>query len=164
MLHVMDVLKQHNNTVFEFEGYCRHEVRGRLCLEGWQWQVADDFAAAVLDTALRRLGAQRPSWREGQPQWTQEGYIFVERTRCVNCGGKIPEGNKLYCGSNCNAAAKEREYRLMASAGDLAWRLERRRVVECRNCGRPFAQYAERGPGRSFCSPSCSGKYRRSFR
>src|SRR5690625_2420947 len=164
VVRVMKVLDQHNNTVFEFEGACRHRVRAQLCLEGWEWQTADQFATEVVAAALNRLGAKRPTWAQGQPRWTEEGYVFIKRTRCINCARKLPEGHRLYCNRVCGQSHLEREYRRQLKAGELAWALERREVLGCLNCGRPFPHYAERGRKSSFCSVACHVRYKRTYR
>src|SRR5690606_38335342 len=156
VVRVMRVLDQHNFTIFEFEGFCRHQLRSKFCLEGMSWEKADHNAAEIVGAALRRLGAKRPSWEEGQPRWTERGYIFVERTRCVQCGWKLPEGNKLYCSSRCFEAKRMERHREQRNAQRLAWRLKRRTTHTCEQCGRDFDRYVERSRGTPrFCSRAC---------
>src|SRR5690606_914919 len=85
-------------TLLNFEGPCRHGLRSRLCLEGWPWQDADAMAADIVATAMRQIGAQRPTWAEGQPEWSQQGAgALIERTRCAHCGSPLPDENRKYC-------------------------------------------------------------------
>lgn len=63
---VMTVLKTGEPTHFAFEASCRHGLRGSLCLQGWNWHDADTVAAEIVETALRQIGAQRPTWQQGQ--------------------------------------------------------------------------------------------------
>lgn len=162
VVRVMKVLDQHNFTPFEFEGFCRHQLRSRFCLEGMSWAKADYNAADIVGAALRRLGAKRPSWEEGQPRWTERGYIFVERTRCVQCGWKLPENHKLFCSGRCASAAYRERHGEHVTAMALAWRLQRRTTHTCEHCERPFERYQERhkGPAR-YCSRACYHRARR---
>lgn len=108
---ISSILASAEPTRFAFEATCRHAVRSRLCLNGWSWAAADDLAADVVKDALRRLGAKRPTWKEGQEEWTQDGYAPIERTRCLRCHGQLDEGQLKYCGRLCAVAylqAKER--------------------------------------------------------
>lgn len=98
---VAEILKQGEPTKFAFEAFCRHDLRSGLCLAGWPWADADTAAADVVQAALRLIGAYRPSWQQGQPEYVQFGVSFIERTRCVTCHGKLPEGHRLYCSSTC---------------------------------------------------------------
>ena len=86
---------------FWCEGFARHDLRAVLCLEGWGWSDADAAAADVVTAALNQAGARRPSWKEGQPEHTQEGFSPIERTRCATCIGKLPEGHRLFCSPTC---------------------------------------------------------------
>jgi hypothetical protein len=92
-------------TLLNFEGPCRHGLRSRLTLEGWGWQDADDMAADIVATALRQIGAQRPTWAEGQPEWAQQGAgALIERTRCIRCHSPLPEGHFKFCCELCASA------------------------------------------------------------
>src|SRR3546814_953966 len=72
-------------TAFSLEGELRHRLRSSLCRQGADWILADLLAAAIVEDALRKVGAQRPTWQQGQPEWTQEGVIYIQRTRCIRC-------------------------------------------------------------------------------
>src|SRR5690606_7695490 len=89
---VVTILKSADPTPFAFEASCRHGLRSRLTLEGWNWKDADDTAADIVATALRQIGAKRPTWAEGQPDWAQNGSgTMIERTRCIRCRGPLPD-------------------------------------------------------------------------
>lgn len=108
------VLRKGDPTPFAFEAFLRHGIRAGLCLRGWRWHEADEAAADVVVAALRQIGAQRPTWKQGQPEWTQEGVALVERTRCIRCGWKLPPENRKFCGPVCFSAhhnALARRYR-----------------------------------------------------
>lgn len=89
-------------TLLNFEAPCRHGIRCRLTLQGWRWQDADTAAADVVSAALRQIGAKRPTWAEGQPEWSQNGAgAMIERTRCIRCHGRLPEMHRKFCGELC---------------------------------------------------------------
>lgn len=116
-------------TKFTYEATCRHGIRSKLCLQGWGWHEADAVALDIVGAALRQLGAVRPPWAEGQPEWAQNGSgALIERTRCVRCHTPLPEGHTKFCGQTCNAtwhmaldrvkeAREDRVYDLIVSPG-----------------------------------------------
>src|SRR3546814_7130493 len=81
-------------TAVSLEGELRHRLRSSLCRQGADWILADLLAAAIVEDALRKVGAQRPTWQQGQPEWTQEGVIYIQRTRCIRCRWKLPPGHR----------------------------------------------------------------------
>jgi hypothetical protein len=85
---------------FAYEGPFRHVMRRALVMRGWRWQPADEAAQLVLAVSFQLLRAERPSWEEGQPDWTRTG-PFIQRTRCVNCRRKLPEGHWKFCSELC---------------------------------------------------------------
>lgn len=116
-------LEKGEASKFWFEAKARHGIRARLCLQGWPWGEADEAAEDVVDLALRLVGAKRPSWQEGQPEYTQYGVSFIERTRCVRCGGKLPQGHRKFCSQRCftahhNHLARRRAEELIAILGE----------------------------------------------
>lgn len=98
------IMRRGEPSVFAFEGFMRHGLRSGLCLRGWSWSDADDMAADVVRAALNQIGARRPTYQQGQPEWVQDGVILVERERCVRCGWQLPEGNWKYCSERCSSA------------------------------------------------------------
>lgn len=109
-----DILRRGDPTAFAFEAFCRHGIRSGLCLKGWNWTDADAAATDIVSAALRQIGARRPTWQQGQPEYTQDGVIVNERTRCIRCGWRLPEGHRKFCGPVCFTAhhnALARRYR-----------------------------------------------------
>ena len=168
---VATILKTGQPSIFAHEGACRHGVRARLCLQGWQWADADFASSEVVRLALYQVGAERPTWRESQPEWTQDGYAPVERTRCINCGGKIPPAtngaDRKYCSRTCgtvhlNRIAKisgdrvDRAEYLASKASDRENRSKQRdRERDCEHCGKPFMARFGIAEMHRFCSPAC---------
>lgn len=100
------ILRAGEPTCFAFEANCRHSLRAGLCLNGWSWARADTEAAEIVAEALRRIGARRPTWREGQPRYTQEGFSPIERSRCIWCARGLPDDRWLYCCTTCSQRAR----------------------------------------------------------
>ena len=106
---VAGILANGEPTKFAREAACRHALRSAFVLAGWQWSQADDVAAEIVAAAFRQLGVQRPTWKEGQPEFTQDGFAPILRTRCVHCGGRLPEEDRKFCSEICS---KVHHYRL----------------------------------------------------
>lgn len=88
-------------SLFGLEGPMRHAIRSDLCLQGWRWKDADAMAREMMDEAFRAVRATRPTWNEGQPEWTIPANTLIERTRCVRCGKPLPEGHYKFCSHLC---------------------------------------------------------------
>jgi hypothetical protein len=165
---VATILKTGEPTVFEHEGSCRHGLRSALCLDGWSWEDADAAARGVVSKAYVVIGATRPTWQQGQPEWTQDGFSPVERTYCAHCRKHLPESeggqNRIYCSRNCLRNAYVKRRRLMeVTRTRVEWLAEiaaetaknlKQRERDCDHCGEPFIpdlNYKRR----RFCSPEC---------
>ena len=66
------ILGRWRSSAFEFEASCRHGLRSGFCLAGESWARADVMAAEIVRESLHRIGARRPTWEEGQPEYTQQ--------------------------------------------------------------------------------------------
>lgn len=166
--NVVIILKTGEPTRFALEGSCRHGLRAGLCLDGWKWQEADEAAAEIVTTALKQIGAQRPTWAEGQPEWQEP---LTERLYCARCKKRLPPPSedhnngipRKYCSRLCLTAASHHRARLsgerMSRAERIAqWTAEtakrrKERVRPCERCGEPFlpTQNSVR-----FCSVQCA--------
>jgi hypothetical protein len=113
---IVVILAAGDPTPFAFEAACRHGLRAALCLAGWTWAKADREAADIVALALRDLGAQRPTWQQGQPDYAQTGTIIL-RERCLSCGASLlNELNTTYCSWLC----RNRWHATMAAT----WRMQ----------------------------------------
>lgn len=99
-------------SLFGLEGALRHAIRSELCLYGWRWHDADAMARDLMDGAFWAVRARRPTWNEGQPEWTVEAGTLIERTRCARCGAPLPEGHHKFCSSLCARAHQNYRYRI----------------------------------------------------
>lgn len=159
---VMDMLADWRLSPFEHEGSSRAGIRSALCLEGHGWDRADVTAADVVAEALRRMGARRPSWDQGQPEYT------IGRDACIRCRGPIPpelsvgERSRGFCSAECaRATMGQRRLRVMREATaayqdamDTIRRAEHD-PVECASCGKTFRPLV---PDGKFCSRACSAE------
>jgi hypothetical protein len=159
---VAAILKRAEPTPFALEAGCRHAIRSGLCLCGTSWAAADQIAADIVRTALDRIGARRPTWAMGQPEFLQFGVILTARTRCRHCGNRLPEENFAYCADRCRKAHARELYdddrrHELAEAERLrvaVWRAaqpERR----CAECSLPFQPNT---PSQMFCGSTCASR------
>lgn len=118
---ITGILAQAEPTPFALEATCRHAIRSRLCLRGWTWAKSDEMAAGIIRDALKRIGAQRPTWKQGQPEWTTEGFAPIQRTRCVRCRTPLPEGHTKFCSQLCGQAHFDNQSRILAAAEGEAY-------------------------------------------
>ena len=99
------ILKAGDPTPFAFEATCRNGLRTRFCLAGWDWAKADSVATDIVLRALMQIGAQRPTWDEGQPEYSQQGAgALIERTRCIRCHSRLEGIQRKFCSDLCGAA------------------------------------------------------------
>lgn len=160
---IVAIMRLVEPTPFAAEGPCRAGIRSSLCLQGWSWQAADDVAAEIVAAALNVVGAKRPTWYQGQPEWTQPGALPIERQRCIRCGKRLPEGHYKFCSKDCSnalheerRASRSREERALAAhAYRAAWRA-RQPEQPCEGCG---AMFQPGKKGQRYCRPACVSKY-----
>jgi predicted nucleic acid-binding Zn ribbon protein len=175
---IVPTLRNGEPTIFALEGALRHGLRSGLCLRGWSWAQADADAATIVSRALNRIGAKRPSWMQGQPDWadtapsTRTSWSF---THCARCKAPLPEhdANRFYrrfCSDLCRSrthteiyqrnnaqeiAAKARAKR--AANPGYASEVQRRYLAklpprQCESCGTMFQPKRLKG---RFCSLKC---------
>ena len=91
------------STLFGLEGAIVAALRSDLCLQGWRWREAHGAAANIVHIAHGLLGAERPTWYEGQPDFVISPGLLIERTRCKRCHRPLPEGRPKYCSNACKS-------------------------------------------------------------
>ena len=167
--NVAAILATGDPTYFQYEGACRHGLRSSLVLDGWRWQRADDKAAEIIEAAFKLIGAKRPSWFEGQPEFANASH----RLYCANqkCQKPLkPNGSQwrqMYCSEPCRKRAKcdryARDHRAEQAAASATWRAAKRNestLRDCEWCSRPFLplDYTGKKPQR-FCSTTCRTRF-----
>lgn len=86
---------------FTHEGPFIALMRSELCLIGWDWPMADRAARDVVDAALQKARAARPSWAEGQ-----RAYVQTDVTRdaeCRQCGVGLKARQVSFCSGSCRS-------------------------------------------------------------
>lgn len=163
---VMATLERYRFSKFQREADCRNGIRSTLCLKGHGWDVADATAADVVKEALRRMGAERPSWEEGQ--WT----YTVGREQCARCGGPIDDEDMgrgfRFCSAMCARSSRQnlaREVRWDNPLRQAAyWQtyLADSPMLTCEQCGKGFKSRLWNSDKPKFCSRTCKGLASRS--
>lgn len=105
-------------TALGCEGLYRRVIRTELVLQGWPWADADKTARDVVNVVFAILQVKRPSWYEGQPEWTIERGTLIERTRCANCGNPLPDERPKFCCDGCRKVHALRMFRLRSASED----------------------------------------------
>lgn len=129
---IVAIMRSVEPTPFAGEGPCRAGIRSSLCLQGWRWPDADAIAAEIVMAALNVVGAKRPSWWEGQPEYTQPGALPIEREYCgrFGCHNRVPPERRKFCSDYCGSAHRDamsaaqhyRAERVADAAVRAAWR------------------------------------------
>lgn len=156
------LMRRAEPTPFAIEGPARAAIRARLCESGWKWGQADAAADEAVQAALSRVGAERPTWQQGQPEWTQEAVLPILRETCARCGKPLPEetqGPTKYCGPVCAAATRvyrrsredKEEARVKRSIYEASW-AEKQPPRECKMCGKSFRPKWRTS---KYCSVAC---------
>jgi endogenous inhibitor of DNA gyrase (YacG/DUF329 family) len=162
---VAAILDTGEPTRFAFEGAAVAGLRSGMCLAAWPWREADAQAREVVGAALRRLGAERPRWIDGQPEVVEP--VGELRSCCIRCGKMLPEdgpakgAHRKYCSRECKqnqaAEAKRKDHRrrsaaerAAADAAKMAARVRR----PCPVCGKPIGK---RDIEAKYCSRKCAG-------
>ena len=163
--HVVDqvvaLLKTWTSSPFEHEGTLRAHIRSGLCMAGHRWVLADLEAEAIVEECLRRIGAVRPSWAEGQ--WTHTDSLDF----CSWCRGPMDEETRTrgqrFCSPHCARCALERrDYETQAGREAIsrsAYRLIARAVATprvCAFCGKDFRSDCRDA---RFCTPRCARRH-----
>ncbi len=171
---IVRILDCGRSSKFEYEAAAHHGLRSGLCLEGQQWAAADKSADEIVKEALHRIGATRPTWWQGQPEWTQFAFAPIDRFFCERCGSLIPEDRTStgrnpvrFYSSLCSRAAKStRHWRMRARmtaaerAAMVAATADARRDAHaeamtktCEHCGTAFRAVQS---ARRYCSHRCA--------
>lgn len=147
-------------TPFEREGDCRNEIRSVLCTQGHDWHAADAASADLVKEALRRMGAQRPSWEEGQ--W----HYAIPREQCARCGGDIDAADQArgfrHCSPECARAHKVDLFGRLPADHPLRlaayWQtyLAGAPALTCEHCGKGFKSKQWNSSTPRFCSKDCN--------
>lgn len=157
---IMDVLRDWRSSPFENEAACLHGLRQAFCIQGHGWSRADAEAASLVAEGLRLMGAQRPSWDQGQRQYVEP------KENCNWCSMPIPDldlatRRVMFCSEVCaRSALQQRSFEdrysnsiVGRAAYDLIVR-GRNDAKSCAVCERSFRPFIRKRPG-LYCSTTC---------
>ncbi|MCO6390563.1 hypothetical protein GTW25_05920 [Aliihoeflea aestuarii] len=161
----MDAMRDWRMSPFEEEGTMIAGLRSGLCLDGYGWSRSDQQAREIVSEALRLLGAKRPTWEQGQPDYVEP------HENCKVCGGPLDEEALSYrdrfCSAECARIAMEKRTFWQTSRDSALYRravqlvrISRKPVRECQQCGKSFRQRGENGQAK-FCSSDCYADHKR---
>lgn len=163
---IAEQMKTWRKSPFEHEGPMRAGLRAGLCLSGTGWTLSDLAAADIVEEALRSIGAHRPTFEQGQPEYVHE------LTYCAHCSRPLGDehlsgARRLrFCSVECAKAARAKDDfrwrdqndRMKRSAVEMI-RREKMPTRQCEECGKGF-RLPVTGREQRFCSQSCGTKHR----
>jgi hypothetical protein len=157
---VMDHLDDWRWTEFENEGRTVAGIRSALCLKGFPWSQSHEEAASLVLEAFRRMGAARPSWDEGQPEY------LIPAENCKYCGEAFSEEElaglrrPLYCSIACARAALTYRYQHLIKSehrGAIrAYQLIHLETLPEKTCNYCRKTFRSRDKDAAHCSAACA--------
>lgn len=159
---VIDALKDWHISPFEHEADAVHGIRQGFCLDGHSHARAEAEARAIVATGLRIIGAKRPTWEEGQPEYTEP----IEN--CAHCRGPLDiyRLKSRFCSDICARAFVQRRNNHAMEVGEVTLAKARRLIYRehepariCDHCGASFRPMHGATKGR-FCSKQCMYAHR----
>ena len=161
---VKDVLRDWTLSPFEHEGPTRAGIRAGLCLDGHDWRQADIEAEALVSEALHLMGAKRPTWIQGQPEYV------IGKENCATCRGPLDEeaiaSRDRFCCDECRQIMRARSstsyHYAMADRARWAYEVTRKEGIPERACGWCGTMFKPAGMETETCSTDCREKLQRS--
>lgn len=156
---VATMLADFRLTPFEHEARCHHALREGFCLEGHSWRASEAEANEIVREALHRIGAKRPTWEQGQPEYAGG------KENCSWCHVPLASDHRSrFCDSHCAKMwTIRRGYEGLSDDNPIrvqALRMVRRSVKKprvCEECGSKFGHEGDKDP-KKFCSHACYSK------
>ena len=160
---VLDVLSDWRQSPFEYEGAARSGLRAALCLRGSRWVASDREAESVVSAALSLMGAERPSWEQGQRHYSEP------RENCRWCYVPLDDSDQRagFCSPEHARFAHQHWGFETRSSADTAFGAVDRAIRSlslpkrnCARCGARFRPQREQSH-QEFCSLNCALTSRR---
>tara|TARA_R110002049_G_scaffold160685_3_gene325666 strand:+ start:550 stop:966 length:417 start_codon:yes stop_codon:yes gene_type:complete len=107
------------STLYGLEGVLRAALRSSLCLLGWHWGDAQQAATDIVGAAHSLLGAERPDWYEGQPEYVVAEDLLIERTRCRRCHKPLQGNCRKYCSALCRSGHHHALNRIREASAEM---------------------------------------------
>ncbi|PZU76076.1 MAG: hypothetical protein DI546_07990 [Rhizobium sp.] len=158
---VMDRLGDWRMSPFENQGALHAGLRSAFCISGNTWLASEIEAASIVGESLRMIGAEYPTWDQGQPEHT------IPDEQCKKCGGPMPEDAReglrryRFCSNECSRAALVfRTYENGWRNSTLAWSAYRMVLKtktaprECPVCKSTFSVVRQLSDA-VYCSKAC---------
>lgn len=161
---VEGVLGDWRLSPFENEAACVHGLRQGLCESGHGWARSQAEALILVGQGLDRLGAERPSWEQGQREYVEPA------ENCRWCARPLDEGRmkSRFCAPHCAKMFIERRSFECRAIDDktrrAAYKVAGRAKMEprdCLQCKEAF-QPEQSNPSGRFCCNECRTIYRAS--
>ena len=159
----VELLRNWHQSPFENEGSTVAGFRSALCINGHPWTSSDREAHAIVAEALSILGAERPTWLQGQRHYSEP------RENCKWCSCELEPGDQIsgFCSEEHARFALthwgfETKNRTDANYF-LVQRAARRLSQEsrkCACCGKKFKP-PDKSYDQKFCSRECVSENRR---
>ncbi|GAA5664521.1 hypothetical protein Brsp07_03013 [Brucella sp. NBRC 14130] len=163
---VFDALSDWRYSPFQREGELRAALRSTLCLTRARWADADYEAASLISEGLKLIGAVRPDWIEGQPDYAIRGDLCSWCRRPLSDLSQVGGRTRHYCSVECAQAAFQGKAFQRRDQSDEAYRTAHKVIVaarlgsrECVECGKSFVPIGKR-IDQKYCSTACHGKSR----
>jgi predicted nucleic acid-binding Zn ribbon protein len=155
---IIDILDDYRLSKFENEGAIRAALRSALCLQGHGWRPSDEESETLLATAFRKMGAKRPTWIEGQPEY------ITPRENCIRCGDALDdetmEKRGRFCSDVCRGSAAVYREAIDRYASrqvySRSWYVVAQASAPERPCTMCGKAYRSAFPQQKFCSYDCS--------
>lgn len=159
---VISILRDWRLSPFEKEGPSRAGLRSGLCLEGYGWHRADMEADALVGEALHLIGATRPTWAAGQPEYV------IGRENCANCRGPLDDEalarRDRFCCDECRTTMRtyrnDRFHYAAAEAAKWAYQVACKEAAPERPCGWCGTLFRSMRPDVVTCSTEHAAKLR----
>ncbi len=162
---IIGIIQDWRSTPFEHEGSSIAGIRTGLCMTGHSWIASHNEAETIVGEAFKRLGAKRPTYDEGQREYS------IAPENCSWCGLAVPDELILsqrktrFCSDVCaRSAIRHRDIKTTADT-KVAYRAayeticrSKQSVQACEQCGKGFRPMFSGG---RFCSHECSSEYNR---
>jgi len=158
----IDLLRGWRLTPFEHEGPTRAGMRSGFVREGFLWPIADLESEALIGEALQVMGANRPTWYQGQPEYS------YGREYCATCRGPLDAEaiarHDRFCSTECRTVMRQHRndnYHYAAAAqSKLAHAVARRESIPKRDCAWCGTEFQPATPDAETCSMACAAKHR----
>jgi len=160
---VMDVMRDWRQSPFEHEGATTAALRSSLCLGGHGFSLSEAEAMDIVATCLRRLGAVRPTWEQGQRHYAEPRencrWCYTLLDSSTLAAGFCSEEHARFAREHWGFQTSRRSDAAFAAVERALWRF-RQAPRKCSQCDKQFRPVSENSV-QKFCSDECRDASRR---